>query len=247
MLVVDRARAQAEAVWDGYQMARTSETNLTDQQILGRYRQLWRIEQTFRVSKTGLKTRPVYVRTPEHIEAHFAICFLALLVERLLERWTGLPSPQLLDALRDFQAVPVGEGRYRICRPAIWDTVDAATGTPFDHSWADIEQLRQWRRDLTKTARFTTHPKPAQNHPNPQATPQTQPPRGGNSGVTARRTRGRSPSPAGATRQRRLSVPGESRDRPRARRMTVSGHIPWRSLGVSCSSSRDHCPLLASK
>ena len=108
-LSVDRARADAEAQFDGFQLLRTSETSLPDAQILDRYHQLWRIEQTFRVSKTDLQTRPVYVRTPAHIEAHFAVCFLALLVTRLLERWTRLPSPQLLDAIRHLDAIPVGE------------------------------------------------------------------------------------------------------------------------------------------
>ena len=70
-LSVDRARADAEAVFDGFQLVRTSETTLTDTAILDRYRQLWRIEQTFRVSKTDLNSRPVYVRTRAHIEAHF--------------------------------------------------------------------------------------------------------------------------------------------------------------------------------
>jgi len=159
-LTVDRARADREALYDGYQMVRTSETGLADQEILGRYRQLWRIEQTFRVSKTGLRTRPVFVRTPEHIEAHFATCYLALLVERLLERWTGLPSPQLLEALRDFSAVPLGDGVYRICRPEAWDLIDEATGAPLDQSWATIEQLRAWRRHLLKAAKATCFPTP---------------------------------------------------------------------------------------
>jgi transposase len=123
-LSVDRARAEAEAVFDGYQLVRTSETDLSDQAILDRYRQLWRIEQTFRVSKTDLNTRPVYVRTRAHIEAHLAICFLALLVTRLLERWTSLPATQLLDAIRHYDAIPVGDAVYRISRPTSWDTID---------------------------------------------------------------------------------------------------------------------------
>ena len=120
---------------------------------------MWRIEQTFRVSKTDLNTRPVYVRTPAHIEAHFAICFLALLVTRLLERWTHLPAGQLLDAIRHFEASPVGEGVYRISRPAGWDTIDHATGAGLNQNWATLTELRAWRRDLTqsaKTAQLTT-------------------------------------------------------------------------------------------
>ena len=162
-LSVDRARADAEARFDGFQIIRTSETQLTDSQVVDRYHQLWRIEQTFRVSKTDLHTRPVYVRTPAHIEAHFAICFLALLVTRLLERWTGLPAAQLLDAIRHFDAIPVGEGVYRIIRPSAWDTIDQATGTPMDQTWATLPELRSWRRNLTRAAKatcFTTSTNP---------------------------------------------------------------------------------------
>jgi Transposase DDE domain len=162
-LSVDRARADAEAVFDGYQMVRTSETGLADQQILDRYHQLWRIEQTFRVSKTDLHSRPVYVRTPAHIEAHFAICFLALLVTRLLERQTSLPTTQLLDAIRHFHAIPVGDGVYRLIRPTSWDTIDHAVGASLNQSWATLTELRTWRRDLAtaaKTACFTTSTNP---------------------------------------------------------------------------------------
>lgn len=151
-LTVDHAKAAAEAVYDGFQIVRTSETHLSDAQVLDRYHQLWRIEQTFRVSKTDLHTRPVYVRTPAHIEAHFAVCFLALLVTRLLERWTGLPSGQLLDAIRHFQAIPVGDGVYRIIRPHAWNTIDHAIGVSLDQSWATLTELRTWRRHLTQAA-----------------------------------------------------------------------------------------------
>jgi hypothetical protein len=162
-LSVDRARADAEAAFDGYQLVRTSETTLSDQAILDRYRRLWRIEQTFRDSKTDLNTRPVYVRTPAHIEAHFAICFLALLITRLLERWTNLPAGQLLDAIRHLDAISVGDAVYRISRPPAWDTIDQAVGTTLDQSWATLTELRTWKRDLTraaKTVQLTTSTNP---------------------------------------------------------------------------------------
>lgn len=160
-LAVDTARADAEAVLDGYQLIRTSETHLPDQQILARYRQLWRIEQTFRVSKTDLHTRPIFVRTPAHIEAHFAICFLALLATRLLERWTGLPAGQLLDAIRDLEAIPVGDGIYRVIRPTTWNTIDAAIGADLNQTWASLPELRTWRRQLAASAKTTTFTTPS--------------------------------------------------------------------------------------
>jgi hypothetical protein len=155
---LDQDRAIAEARFDGYQGLRTSETDLPETQIIDRYRQLWRIEETFKVSKTGgLDTRPVYVRTRTHIEAHFAICFLALLITRLLEHWTGLPAPRLLTALRAATATPAAPGVYRMQRTTDWPAIDTATGVPLDQSWARISQLRDWHRDLTKTAKTTQY------------------------------------------------------------------------------------------
>jgi hypothetical protein len=85
---------------------------------------------------------------PAHIEAHFLICFLALLTERLLEAWTGLSSGQLCEALRGLTAKPAGAGVFLIDRPEAWDQIDAALGVSSDREWATIEQLRAWQRDL---------------------------------------------------------------------------------------------------
>ena len=51
-------------MFDGYHIIRTSETELADQQILDRYHQLWRIEQTFRVTKTDLQARGTLDQAP---------------------------------------------------------------------------------------------------------------------------------------------------------------------------------------
>ena len=157
ILGVDRVRAAAEALLDGYHMVRTSETTLGDQHILDRYHQLWQIEHAFRVSKTDLEARPVFVRLPSRIEGHFAICFLALLATRLLERWTGLPSAQLVQAIKDFQAMPCGDGVYRLQRPG-WEPIDAATGVALNQTWATIDQIRNWARQLTAAVKTTTFP-----------------------------------------------------------------------------------------
>jgi hypothetical protein len=157
LLTVNQELADQDAEMDGYHMVRTSETNLAPQAILDRYHQLWQIEHAFRVSKTDLETRPVYVRLPPHIEAHFLICFLALLATRLLQKWTGLPSGQLVETIRSFQATPLSHGIYRLQRPG-WDTIDQATGVPLDQNWATTEQLRNWARQLAITTKTITLP-----------------------------------------------------------------------------------------
>ena len=52
-------------------MLLTSEMETSDDEIIDMYRGLWRIEESFKVTKSELEARPVYVWTKEHIEAHF--------------------------------------------------------------------------------------------------------------------------------------------------------------------------------
>lgn len=85
VLEIDEAKLRAEEALDGYYVLLTSEMEESDDRIIDIYRGLWRIEETFRVTKSELEARPVYVWTREHIEAHFLICFLALTISRILE------------------------------------------------------------------------------------------------------------------------------------------------------------------
>ncbi|HOM91748.1 MAG TPA: transposase, partial [Rectinema sp.] len=62
---------------------------VTDDDIIEIYKGLWRIEETFKVTKSELKARPVFLSTEKHIRAHFLICFVTLLLMRLLEYRLG--------------------------------------------------------------------------------------------------------------------------------------------------------------
>jgi len=88
------AIAEAER-YDGYYLIVTSETGWADGKVIDTYRELWRIEESFKVTKSELETRPVYVWTPEHIEAHFLVCYVALVILRLLQLATGLPCSRI--------------------------------------------------------------------------------------------------------------------------------------------------------
>jgi len=74
-----------EEKYDGYYSIVTSEKELSDQEIRDIYRGLWEIEESFKIIKSEFKARPIYVRTENHINAHFLICFVALLILRVLE------------------------------------------------------------------------------------------------------------------------------------------------------------------
>lgn len=81
---LDEERIEEERSYFGFYSLATS---LDDgaQELLRVNARRWKIEECFRVMKTSFRARPVYVSTEPHIRAHFAICFLALLVYRLLE------------------------------------------------------------------------------------------------------------------------------------------------------------------
>ena len=74
-----------EEKYDGYYVIVTSRYNETDEWIIDTYKELWRIEETFRVTKSELEARPVFVSREDHIQAHFLLCFVALVIIRLLQ------------------------------------------------------------------------------------------------------------------------------------------------------------------
>lgn len=75
---------------------------ITDLDIIDIYRGLWQIEESFKITKSILKTRPIFVKNPESIEAHFLSCFVALLMLRLLESKCNyqIPVATMVDSLR---------------------------------------------------------------------------------------------------------------------------------------------------
>jgi transposase len=86
---VDLEKAEQDALYDGYFCIITSELEYDERKIRQVYGGLWRIEQSFRIVKTDLNARPVFVRKNEHIRAHFLICFVALLVIRIIQHRMG--------------------------------------------------------------------------------------------------------------------------------------------------------------
>lgn len=86
---VDLEKAERDAMFDGYFCIITSELDFDERKMRQVYGGLWRIEQSFRIMKSDLYARPVFVSTNEHIRAHFLICFVALLVIRTIQHRMG--------------------------------------------------------------------------------------------------------------------------------------------------------------
>lgn len=86
ILSLNEAKIQAEEKYDGYYAIVTSEKHLTDKEIRDIYKGLWEIEESFKIIKSEFKARPVYVKKAEHVEAHFLVCFVTLVIMRVLEQ-----------------------------------------------------------------------------------------------------------------------------------------------------------------
>ncbi len=84
-ITIDYDKYNADSVWDGLKGYVTN-TELSREQVVDNYQQLWLVEKAFRISKTDLRIRPVYHRLKERIEAHICICFSAYTVYKELER-----------------------------------------------------------------------------------------------------------------------------------------------------------------
>lgn len=69
----------------GYNLLVTSEIQMNDLDIYNTYHNLWRIEESFRIMKSDLDARPVFVQKQESIKGHFLICYLTVLLERLFQ------------------------------------------------------------------------------------------------------------------------------------------------------------------
>ena len=86
---LDEALIKEQEACDGYYCLITSETDLLDEKIIDIYKGLWRIEEAFKITKSDISTRPVYVRKAPHIEAHFLTCYIALTILRLIQKDLG--------------------------------------------------------------------------------------------------------------------------------------------------------------
>lgn len=82
---IDYEKYNADAVWDGLKGYITN-TELSNQEILDNYNNLWHIEKAFRMSKTDLRIRPIYHRLRRRIEAHICVSFTAYTIYKELER-----------------------------------------------------------------------------------------------------------------------------------------------------------------
>lgn len=121
-------KAKTLAGWKAY--ATNSEPATADF-VIGSYHQLWRIEKSFRMSKSDLAGRPIFHRLEGSIRAHLTIVFAALAITRIVEARTGWSIKKFVTTARRYRTIEI---------QAAGQTVTAADPLPDD--------LAQALRDL---------------------------------------------------------------------------------------------------
>ena len=100
------ARARSLVGLKGY-VTNIPSTVMPANEVIASYHDLWRVEQSFRMSKTDLRARPMFHHTKDAIEAHLTIVFAALAVARYLQDATGMSIKKIIRTLRPLQQITV--------------------------------------------------------------------------------------------------------------------------------------------
>jgi transposase len=127
--VIDRAKIEADARFDGLFVLRTN-TRIAALQVVLRYRNLLAMEDAFKTAKALLATRPIFHKTDAGIRGHVFCTFLALvlrkeLIDRLAARRSRLEWQRIVDDLTDLSEIDVEQdGRRARLRTAPGPTID---------------------------------------------------------------------------------------------------------------------------
>lgn len=115
VIAIDTEKINEDLKFAGYNLLVTSELQMDPLQVYQTYHNLWKIEESFRITKSYLDARPVYVRKQETIYGHFLICYLSLFLLRVLEIKcfeSQVNAYDLIDFARDFRIVRKGDGTF---------------------------------------------------------------------------------------------------------------------------------------
>lgn len=133
VISINQENIEADLRLAGYNLLVTSEVRMSDRDIYETYHNLWRIEESFKIMKSDLDARPVFLQKRETIQGHFLICYLTVLLERIFQfkvLENEFSTEEIFEFIRKFRVVK-SEHRY----------INLATNSNFIRSLADKFRL----------------------------------------------------------------------------------------------------------
>ena len=142
-----------EEKYDGYYAIVTNlfndgedKGNYDDGKIIDIYRGLWRVEDSFRITKSELETRPIYLSREDRIKAHFLTCFISLVIIRLIQKKTGhnYSSEKLIETMNAISCSHEGGNLF------LFDHQSKCADALSDAFGIDFSMLRLTRGEIKK-------------------------------------------------------------------------------------------------
>lgn len=157
ILEIDEEKLRGEEALDGYYVLITSEYKESDDRIIDIYRGLWQIEESFKITKSELEARPVFVSREDHIHAHFLTCFVALLIARILQMQTNheFSIGNLLESMSKAECTYL-QRNYYLCDyyDDVLEKLEQVYGIPYSNkilSLGEIKKILAYTKKSEKT------------------------------------------------------------------------------------------------
>jgi transposase len=149
-LQLDEKKIHEEEKYDGFYSIVTSELKMSDVQMREIYRGLIHIEDTFKLTKSELDTRPIFCSTNDHIDAHFTTCFTATVLIRLLEKRLGekYPVGKILESLRNYNCTSIDKNLYSF---SYYDAIMHECSKEFE---TDLSHKHRKRADIRRILKY---------------------------------------------------------------------------------------------
>lgn len=158
ILEIDEKKLLAEEALDGYYVLITSEYKESDDRIIEIYRGLWQIEESFKITKSELEARPVFVSRQDHIHSHFLTCFVALLITRILQMQTNheFSIGKLLESMSNAECTHLQQNYY-LCDyyDDVLEKLEQVYGIPYSNK---IQSLGEIKKILAYTKKSKNTP-----------------------------------------------------------------------------------------
>lgn len=152
---LNEEKIHQEAQYDGFYCVATN-SQLPVEEILAINHRRWEIEETFRILKTHFKSRPVYLNKDNRIQAHFLICFIALLIYRLIEKKTNekFTCQELIQTLRSMSLAKLGNQGYfpTYTRTAVTDQLHEMVGFRTDLPFITRREMKKIQKIIKNKA-----------------------------------------------------------------------------------------------
>jgi transposase len=152
-LSLNLPKIEEDEKYDGYYSIVTSELDMPVSEIIDTYRGLWEIEETFKITKSDLEARPVYVSDYAHINAHFLVCFIALTILRLVQKTLvrEFSASQIVECLNKIECLNEHENIYLFgYRSKLSDALGSAFGIDFTKKRLLLTDIKKTLGDAKK-------------------------------------------------------------------------------------------------